>query len=110
MCVYWKKLKLIVFMFVFIFLNLFAKDDIALNKELNILIKTEKNKYFASYSLSRSMLLVWDRKTNKPIQKIKLSKDNFDMALSFDKKILAVANKDNIYLYKVNKYKREKNR
>lgn len=60
------------------------------------------NKYLISYSLNKSLLLVWDRKTRKILQKIEFGKRALGLTISPDKTEIAISYANKIYLYKVN--------
>lgn len=79
------------------------KEDIYFQKGYGgvSLLPIDEN-YFISYSSSKSVLIVWNRKTKKPVQKLKFGKYSFGMAISSDKKQIALSSDDKIYIYRVN--------
>ena len=78
--------------------ELFYEED---NTGVNI-VKAIGNKYLISYSLNKSLLLVWDRKTRKILQKIEFGKRALGLTISPDKREIAISYANKIYLYKVN--------
>ncbi|WP_419773445.1 hypothetical protein [Halarcobacter sp.] len=86
-------------------INIHTKKEELFYEEGNIgvnIVKAINNKYLISYSLNKSLLLVWDRKTRKTLQKIEFGKRALGLTISPDKREIAISYANKIYLYKVN--------